>query len=89
MPKKSLIQTTEVDVAKKAHNCQANRRHRLERGERRLKVRTDRSFHHYCRACGLIIIQQDIAKLQTLAQQLNDDRERLVTGNADSAAGSR
>lgn len=70
MPKKSLVQRSEVDEAQKAHNCQANRKHRLERGDRRLKVHVDRSQDHYCLGCALKIIEQDIEKLQILAQQL-------------------
>lgn len=74
MPKKSLVQRSDVDQAKRAHNCQANARHRLQQGDRRLKVHVDRSFVHYCRNCALKIIEQDIEKLQALAQKLNGGR---------------
>lgn len=73
MPKKSLVQRSEVDQAQKAHNCQANGKHRLERGDRRLKVYVDRSHDHYCQECALKIIEQDIVKLQTIAQQLKGE----------------
>lgn len=59
-----------VDDALKAHNCQHNKNHRLERGDRRLKVWKQRSQDHYCAACGLEIIERDIAKLQEIAAQL-------------------
>ena len=67
---KSILQRVEVDVTQKAHNCQHNENHRLQKGDKRLKVWNDRSPDHYCRACGLDIIQRDVAKLQSLAQQL-------------------
>lgn len=70
MPKKSLVQRTEVDQTQKAHNCQANAKHRLERGDRRLKVHVGRSQDHYCRDCGLQIIKQDIKKLEALVREL-------------------
>lgn len=73
MPKKSLVQRSQVDEAQKAHNCQSNSRHRLAKGERRLKVHVDRSYDHYCKPCALRIIEQDIARLQTLARQLTGE----------------
>lgn len=71
MPRpKSILQRVEVDKVMKAHNCQHNSEHRLERGEMRLKVWNKRSPEHYCKACALEIIERDIAKLQELARQL-------------------
>jgi hypothetical protein len=66
---KSLLIRVEVDEAQKAHNCQANAAHRLERGARRLKVRNGRSWDHYCAACAALMIQRDIAELQALQPQ--------------------
>jgi hypothetical protein len=63
---KSLIAQVQIDTAGKAHNCQANARHRLEKGDVRLKVRNGRSWDHYCRACAEIIIDRDIQKLTKL-----------------------
>lgn len=73
MARKSLVQRSEVDQVQKAHNCQANAKHRLERGVRRLKVHVDHSHDHYCQECALKIIEGDIAKLQELARQLRGD----------------
>lgn len=70
MARKSLVQRSEVDQARKSHDCQANAKHRLKPGDRRLKVYVDRSHDHYCAACAIKIIEADIAKLQELAQQL-------------------
>jgi hypothetical protein len=63
---KSLIEQVQIDRAGKAHNCQANARHRVEKGDLRLKVRNGRSWHHYCRACAEVIIDRDIQKLTCL-----------------------
>jgi hypothetical protein len=63
---KSLIVRVQIDTAGKAHNCQGNAQHRVEKGELRLKVRKGRSWNHYCRACGEIIIDRDIQKLADL-----------------------
>ena len=65
---KSLIAQVQIDTAGKAHNCQANVRHRIQKGELRLKVRNGRSWDHYCRACAEVIIDRDIQKLTALRQ---------------------
>jgi hypothetical protein len=70
---KSILLNVRVDVAGKAHDCQHNRRHRLEKGHLRLKVRKDRSDEHFCVECALGIIARDIKELQLLAQQLRGE----------------
>lgn len=67
---KSLLIRVEIDEAKKAHNCQANATHRIERGDKRLKVRNGRSWDHYCISCAAVIIGRDIATLQALQPRL-------------------
>ena len=66
MARKSLVQRVAVDQAKRAHNCQANRRHRVQRGDTRLKVFNGRSADHYCFACALQIVEHDLEKLRQL-----------------------
>ena len=75
MATKSLVIRVEVDHALKAHNCQANRRHRLEKGDRRLKVRNGRSWDHYCVPCATVILARDVAKLRTLLLQFDGAHE--------------
>jgi hypothetical protein len=71
MPRiKSLLIRVEMDEALKAHNCQANSKHRLVRGDRRLKVRNARSWDHYCVPCAIVMIERDIAELQDLQSRL-------------------
>lgn len=69
MARKSLVQRCAVDVAIRAHDCQHNRKHRLARGDKRLKVWNGRSPDHYCAACALATIKADISKLQALAAE--------------------
>ena len=63
---KSLIAQVQIDKSGNAHNCQANPRHRLDKGDLRLKVSNGRSWDHYCRACAELIIDRDIQKLTNL-----------------------
>lgn len=74
MPRiKSLLIRTELDVAKRAHNCQGNVRHRIERGDRRLKVRNGRKWDHYCLECAKTMMARDLIKLESNARQLESD----------------
>ena len=74
MPRiKSLRIRAEVDVAQRAHNCQGNVRHRIERGDKRLKVRNGRSWDHYCLECARTIVRRDIGALEALTHDLDAD----------------
>jgi len=68
MATKSLVIRVEIDKARKAHNCQANSKHRIEKGDIRLKVQNGRSWDHYCENCAKLIISKDIEKLNKLKE---------------------
>lgn len=73
MPRpKSILLRAEVDQAQKAHDCQHNPAHRLQKGDKRLKVTKDRTAEHFCSECALKIIQGDIVKLQKLSMELTE-----------------
>ena len=67
---KSLVTSAEVEVAKHAHNCRRNKRHRINCGEKRLSVRNGRSCSRYCLACAKVIVQRGIEKLHKLQEEL-------------------
>jgi hypothetical protein len=67
---KSLIVKSEIDKVIKSHKCQANNKHTLLKEELRLKVKTGRSYTHYCKECAKIIISKDIEKLNLLKEQI-------------------
>jgi hypothetical protein len=67
---KSILQRVDVDEVQRAHDCQHNNAHRLERGDKRLKVWKQRSYEHFCAACALDIIARDMARLQEIAERL-------------------
>ena len=69
---RSLVTSVQIDQAGKAHNCQGNSRHRINKGDSRLKVPTDGSPDHYCLDCARKIVERDLAKLEELAGRLND-----------------
>lgn len=71
MSTKSLVTGVRKDTTEHAHNCQANSKHRLEKGDSRLKVRNGRSWDHYCQACAVHILKRDIEKLEKLLSEFN------------------
>lgn len=81
MPRiRSILVRVEVDEAKRAHNCQANRRHRLRKGDKRLKVQRNRSWEHYCVACGERIIGRGIDRLERVNRELTSAVLRVEPG---------
>jgi len=70
MPTKSVVTRIEIDTVLRSHSCQADKRHRLERGDQRLKVRNGRSWDHYCATCARAILSNGIAKLRFLLERL-------------------
>jgi hypothetical protein len=80
MPRiRSLVERAQVDEAGRAHNCQANSRHRILKGDKRLKVRNGRSWDHYCVECGRTIVGRDIKKLEALFGELGPVKEEAGT----------
>lgn len=72
-PVKSMLKKALVDEVKKSHKCQHNSRHRLQKGEKRLGIKTIRNFEYFCTACAIATIDADIRKLESLRAQLVAD----------------
>jgi hypothetical protein len=66
---KTLLDKAVVERAKRAHDCQSVSSHRLEMGDLRLSIK-GQGGGNYCKACGLRIIERDLAVLQRLKAQL-------------------
>jgi hypothetical protein len=88
MATKSIVIRVEIDRALRAHYCQANRRHRLERGDARLKVRNGRSWDHYCVRCAATILERDVAKLRRVIGQLQSAAGTGVPDSVDNVSPS-
>jgi hypothetical protein len=68
--RKSFLPRLTIDNALKSHNCQHNKAHRIQQGDKRLKVAVERSVEHFCVTCALESIAGDIEELQRLADEL-------------------
>ena len=66
---KSLIVSMQWTNAGRAHDCRHNKKHRLEKGQRRLTIKLDGEEQHYCVACAKVFLAADIQRLQALLDQ--------------------
>ena len=66
MARRSLILKMEITTVGRAHDCRYNKRHRLEKGQRRLTIYTDGDKQHYCLACAKLFLRNDVQRLRQL-----------------------
>jgi hypothetical protein len=66
---RSLLVSMEWTVAGRAHDCRYNKKHRLEKGDRRLTIKSDGDEHNYCLACAKAFFEHDIKRLKGLYEQ--------------------
>ena len=66
---KSLIVSMEWTNAGRAHDCRHNKKHRLEKSQRRLTIKSDGGEQHYCVARAKVFLAADIQRLQALLEQ--------------------
>jgi hypothetical protein len=70
MPRlRSLIVTMEWTEAGRGHDCRFNKAHRIEKGQRRLTIKSDGEHHNYCVACAKTFLVADIKRLQEILEQ--------------------
>jgi hypothetical protein len=74
---KSFLARLAVDHALRAHPCQHNKKHRLQKGDVRLKMTVDRADEHFCGPCALESISLDIRELEDLRQQLLESQSKV------------
>lgn len=67
---RSLIVSMEITVAGRAHNCRQSDGHRIEKGMKRLTVKSNGDQHHYCLACARTFLAKDVERLQALRAEI-------------------
>lgn len=71
MPKaKSFIKSLAIDYAKKSHNCQHNKNHRISRGNIRLGLKEGRSPEYYCKDCSIKFLEKSAESIMKLLEAL-------------------
>jgi ribosomal protein L24E len=69
----------EWTLAGRAHDCRFNKSHRLEKGQRRLTVKSDGDEHHYCVSCAKKFLTIDIQRLQDLLEKADADTSEPIS----------
>lgn len=71
MPRpKSFLKKLSVDIARRGHKCQHMSTHEIKQGDKRLKLSVNRTDEHYCVECAVKMIDLDIAKLNSIRDDL-------------------
>jgi hypothetical protein len=72
---KSFIKSIEITHAKRKHPCKHNKGHIINAGDNRLTLKVNRSFENFCVECAEISLKTDIAKLQSILNELEAEGE--------------
>lgn len=67
---RSLIVSMEITVAGNSHNCRNNDGHRIQKGAKRLTIKSDGDRHHYCLACAKGFLIKDAERLRALIEEV-------------------
>lgn len=67
---RSLIVSMEITEASRGHNCRQSSQHRIEKGMKRLTIKSDGASHHYCLACARFFLAKDVERLKTLLAEV-------------------
>jgi len=67
---KSFIKKLTIDEAKKSHNCQHNKQHRINKGEIRLGLKENRNIEYYCKKCSIEFLEDGVNQISKLLEQL-------------------
>ena len=70
---KSLVKHITLDFAGRKHSCQHNQSHTIHKGQIRLKLRQDRTDEHFCKHCGLKMLELDVERLKATLTKLQTD----------------
>jgi hypothetical protein len=76
---RSLIVSMEITVVARAHDCRQSDSHRLEKGMKRLTIKSDGDEHHYCLACAKSFLVKDIERLKELLAAVNAETAAPAT----------
>jgi hypothetical protein len=71
MPARSVIQPLVVDRAEKKHYCRYNKKHVINKGDKRLKIKVDMSYQTYCSSCAVQFISTGITNLSLTLSELD------------------
>ncbi len=68
---RSLIVSMHITAAGRAHDCRYNKNHRIQKGVKRLTIKSESGEHHYCLACAKAFLLKDVERLQALLSEVD------------------
>ena len=71
MSRKSLLVSMEITTAGRAHNCRYNKRHRIEKGVKRLTIKSDGDDHHCCLVCAKLFVASSTDRLAAVRAEVD------------------
>ncbi len=72
---KSFIKNLVIDEAKKSHNCQHSKQHRINQGDIRLGLKDSRSTEYYCKECAIEFLKNGASQVSELIFQIENFNE--------------
>ena len=67
---KSFLKSVSVEVAERAHWCKHNKKHKINKGDKRLTLKEGRKKERFCTICAMESIKRDIDKLLNILNEL-------------------
>jgi predicted lipase len=67
---KSFLKNISIDTAKVSHSCKHNKKHKISKGDKRLKLKEGQASQHFCIECAKESLKKDITELTTLLTEL-------------------
>jgi hypothetical protein len=71
MSRKSLLVSMSITTAGRGHNCRYNKKHRIEKDDRRLTIKVGRDERNYCLACAKVFMADSLARLQAMSAEVD------------------
>lgn len=73
---KSFVKNLVIDKAKKSHNCQHNKQHRINQGDIRLGLKDGKSIEYFCKECSIEFLKNGASKISELISEI-ESSDRL------------
>jgi hypothetical protein len=67
---KSFLKNISIDTAKSSHSCKHNKKHKINKGDKRLKLKKNRAFQHFFFFFSKESLKKDISELNAFLIEL-------------------
>jgi len=71
---KTFVKSISVDIAIRSHKCKHNKKHIINKDEKRLTLKEGRSKERFCAICATESLKNDIIKMQSILNELSNEK---------------